>query len=281
MRRALALLSLLPLTLTAPLAAQDSAATDQLPFFLLSANRPTDSVLAYSGDLYRPLRPGEVRAASYLSEDAELLAGEALGPTAPATVRVPDQSAVVALGSAFAVRPPAGSSYQVGDTLTIVRLEPGPRGWGRIVVPTGLVVVESVGPRQTVTRLSAIYGAIRPGQAVLPTAAVRQVGAVDPLPSGPSLGSVIAPHVVRDLVMPGSELYVALGAASGVKVGDFVAIHRRPGPRLNAADATADLLARGQVLHVGTAASTVRLIEVISPVIPDASPVRVIARLPD
>jgi hypothetical protein len=281
MRTTLTLLLLVPLVAPTSLAAQDSAADrEQVPFYMRAAPKPTDGLMADRGKRYRPVRPGEVRAASFLTETAALPFGEALGTTEPPTVRVASLSAVVALGSGFAVRPPEGGSYRVGDTLMIARLDPGPRGWGQIVVPTGQVVVESIGARQTLTRITAVYGPVRSGQVVLPVPPLVDPGAVTPSDAAGPSGTVIAPQAVRELLMPGSEIYVSLGGASGVAIGDFVEIRRTPGPRLNAADATDDVLARGQILHVGTDASTVRLTRLVSPVIPAGSTVRRTAALP-
>jgi hypothetical protein len=72
-----------------------------------------------------------------------------------------------------------------------------------------------------------------------------------------------------------------MGRDDGIRLGDFVQVRRRPGPRTNAADSVDELMATAQVVHVGPRSSTIRVIEVISPEVQAGAPVVRVATLPN
>lgn len=270
--------------LTAPLAGQDQhppPSTDGTPFFLRREVPPEEALRAYTDKPYRPIRPAEARAAGFLTEQRELAMGSALGPTAPPQVKAFGSTAVTQVGSLFAVRPPVGGTYRPGDTLSVATRRAGPKGWGEVIQPTGVVVVVEVTPRQTVTEVVKIFGPMRAGQVVLPVVAVSQPGEVTPVATdaGPS-GAVIGAAEMRELIIPGGHLFIDLGADDGIRSGDFVAVRRPVTARVNAADTVEETMATGQVVHVNGASSTVKLINVLSPDIPPGTPVVRIATLP-
>ncbi len=278
MRATLLLIS--GLILAAPLAAQE-AGQDTTPFFLRKPIAPGEALKAYRYKPYRPIRQAEVRAAGFLTEGQEIAFGRALGPTSPPQVRASGSTAVSELGSNFAVTPPAGGSYQAGDTLLVATRRMGPKGWGDVVEPTGLIEVTAVGPRQTVSRVLKIYGPMRAGQVVFPAGPLPASDEVQPVPTpdGPS-GTVISPLEARDLMLPGTHLFIDLGRDDGVRIGDFVEVRRTAGPRLNAPDTLDEEMASGQVVAVNGASSTIKLIEVKSADIPAGTRVVRIATLP-
>ena len=264
------------LALATPLAAQD-----RVPDFMPQPEDAGGALKAYTERPYTPVRMGEVRAAAFLTEDMVRSWGRALGPTTPQQVRSAGSPAIAEVGSNFAVAPPVGGNYPVGDTLLVAMTLPGPQGWGASVVPTGLLEVTARNARQTLTRIVKIYGPIRPGQVVQPIEAVTNPGEVTPVPTpdGPS-GTVIGPPTPRELMMPGGQLFIALGRGDGMALGDFVQVRRRPGPRVNAADSIDELMATGQVIHVNGQSSTIRLINILAPDIAPGTPVVRVATLP-
>lgn len=265
------------LCLVAPLAGQAKT-----PDFMIAAEAREDALAVYADKPYRPLRSGEVYTAGFLTEGLELSFGEALGPVTPPQVRAGGRSAVSEVGSNFAVAPPVGGSYRVGDTLLVAMIVPGPdAAWGNSVVPTGLLEVTARSSRQTLTRVVAIFGPIRRGQAVLPVDPISNPGEVEPIasPSGPT-GQVIGPRQPRELQMPGGHLFIDLGHEDGMRLGDFVQIRRQEGPRVNAADSIDELMATAQVVHVNDRSSTIRLLNISSPAIPPGTPVVRVSTLP-
>lgn len=270
--------------LTAPLAGQDpdpAPSTDGVPFFLRREVAPEEALKAYTEKPYRPIRPVESRAAAFLTEEREMAFGIALGPTSPPQVKAFGSTAVTQIGSLFAVQPPTGGSYRPGDTLSVGTRRNGPKGWGEIIQPTGLVVVVEVTPRQTVTEVVKIFGPMREGQVVLPAVGVSQPGEVTPVPTeaGPT-GTVLGAAEMRELIIPGGHLFIDMGTDDGIRQGDFVEVRRPATMRVNAPDTVEETMATGQVVHANGASSTVKLINVQSPDVAPGTPVVRIATLP-
>lgn len=265
-----------------PLVAQEQtqADTSNVPLFLRKPTSPAEALKAYREKPYRPLRVGEVRAAPFLTDGEAMPFGVALGPTTPSEIPLNGSVAANEVGASFAIQPPKGASYQVGDTLTVARQRPGPRGWGDVVSPSGLLVVESTGTDQTVTRVAAVYGPITQGQVVYPTPSVVDPGEVQPTVTDGPGGTLIGPETVRPLVMPGSNMFIDIGRRDGLRVGDFVRIHRRAGQPTSAAFTIDAPIGLAQVVHVDDGTSTIRIIELSSPDMPAGSPVVRVATLP-
>ncbi len=263
-----------------PLGAQAPSDPDGTPFFLRKVPPPADALKAYSEQPYRPVRNGEVYSAAFLTEGREMAFGEAIGPSSVA-LSTPGGTAVTALGTAISVRPPEGGSYRVGDTLVVAEVRSGPRDWGEVVVPTGLVVVTGHAEHQALAGVVAIYGFMRGGQAVFPAAPISNPGEVRPVAvdEGPE-GAMIAPLTERELMMTGGHLFSDLGQRDGIRIGDFVEL--RSGARNDdeRPESTTELMATGQVVHVSQNSSTIKLTNVLNPALrPGAAVVRV-ATLP-
>jgi hypothetical protein len=276
--RAISALLLIALA-TPPLVAQRGDTT--LIFLRPLSKTSEDALRAYKERTYEPIRISEVRAAGFLTEGALMPFGRSLGPVTPQMVPTAGNTAAMMIGSAFAVQPPEGGRYAIGDTLIVGTSHPGPRLWGDAIIPTGMVRVVEVSERQTVTEVVTIYGPMRSGQVVFPAEPVASPGRVEPVATeGPS-GVVLASRTPRELQMPGGLLFTDLGRDDGMRLGDFVQIRRRPGPRTNAADSVDELMATAQVVHVGPRSSTIRVIEVISPEVQPGAPVVRVATLPN
>lgn len=276
------LLSLLVVSVAGPVAGQAPRLPDGTPFFLRKPEPPGEALRAYREKPYRPVRVGEIRSAGFIREDGMPPFGRALGPVSPPHITTYAAVAVMGIGSEFAVSPPEGSSYAVGDTLTVAEVYRGPRGWGDVVEPTGMLVVTGQDARQTLTRVVAVYGNLREGQAVLPTAPVADPGQVVPVPAagGPS-GEVIGVLQRGHLSQSGGHLLVDLGTEDGMRVGDFVSIRRTGERRTNTAAETVDEpMATGQVVRLGRSSGTVKPINVIAPDIVAGTRVTRVATLP-
>lgn len=273
-------LILLAVVAAAPLGAQQSDTT--LAFLRPAAQSPEDALRAYKQKPYEPVRVAEVRAAGFLTEGALIPFGRTLGMVSPPAVSTPRSPAAMMKGTRFAVRPPEGGQYAVGDTLVVAYLMPGPKEWGDIVIPTGLVRVTEVTPRQTITEVLTIFGPLRDEQVVYPAEPVASPGQVTPVPTpaGPA-GTVLAHRTPRELQMPGGLLFTDLGRDDGIRLGDFVQVRRQVMTRPNAADTVDELMATAQVVHVGPRSSTIRIIEVVSPEIQPGAPVVRVSTLPN
>jgi hypothetical protein len=269
-------LAMLVLVAALPLSAQQS---DPLAF--LRHNEATDlAFITYRDQPYSPVRSGEFRASSFLTEQRGMPFGQLLGPVDPPVVRA-TQSAEAALpGMVIAIQAPEGASYRRGDTVTLALVAPGPKGWGDIVLPTGLALVGEHTPRQTLARVIAMFGPIRFGQVVLPVEPHVNPGKVQPVPIAGPTGEVIGSEEPRELQQVGGRMFISIGRSSGIRVGDFVQIRRHSSPRINASDTIDDLVANAQVIHTGDKSSTIKLTRIIDPDIRPGAPVVRTATLP-
>jgi hypothetical protein len=93
-------------------------------------------------------------------------------------------------------------------------------------------------------------------------------------------GKVLGAREFRELKVLSTRMMINLGREQGVAPGDIFEVHRVPGPRPGAADNIDDLMARGQVVHVGDRSATILLQRVISPDIPAGMTARRVAKLP-
>ena len=274
MRSTFALISLVAVL---PLSAQRS---DPVAFLRPPREIGDPSVDAYRPPTYRPVRSGEVRSSGFLTELRQMPYGRLLGPVNPPLVRSAQTPEVSFPGTVVAVTPPQGANYRRGDTVLLAVVIPAPRGWGEIVVPTGLARIADQNPRQTLATVIEMYGPIRAGQVVLPLEPTGNPGMVQPVTiSGPT-GEIIASREPRDVAQAGGVFFANMGRAAGVRVGDFVEVRRHPGPRLNGADTVDDLIAVAQVVHVDEKSCTIKLIRVIDPDLRPGTPVVRIATLP-
>lgn len=271
------MLPILVLVAAAPLAAQQN---DPLAFLRPApiAERPLQATQEQE---YRPVRSGEVRSAGFLTERRAMPFGRVLGPVAPPVMHATESSETALPGAMIALLPPSGAAYQRGDTVMLARVIPGPAGWGDIVIPTGLVRIGDHTPRQTTGMLIATYGAVRIGQVVLPLEPFVNPGKVLPTEIAGPTGEVIVGREARELEQTGGVLFINAGRGAGMRVGDFVQLRRRAGPRLNGADTGDDVMAVAQVVRVGEKSSTIKLVRVLDPDIRSGVPFVRISTLPN
>lgn len=264
-----------------PLAAQQSAGSG-LSFLQPPRSAAADAMSTQADEpVYVPLRRGEVYAAGFLAEDG-MSFGSVLGPVRPPQVSSNRSGAMMTRGEIVAVRPPAGTTYASGDTIVLAVRRTGPKGWGDIVVPTGLARVGASDGRQTLATLLAVYGPIRRGQEAYRLEPFADRGEVMPVAVGGGLrGRILAHRDRRELAQSGSVFFVDIGRAEGMGLGDFVEIRRQPHARLNAADAIDEHVGIAQVVHVGEHSSTIRVFGLTSPDIATGAPVVRTAALPD
>ncbi len=273
--------ALTPLVLVLAAAPALSAQQQADPLAYLRPLQSADSVVHYTEIPYRPLRSGEVHTASFLTEGRAMAFGTVLGPVAAQQVQSSQTGALAMEGMIIGVRAPAGGSYQAGDSIILATTTQGPIGWGLVVTPTGIARVTGNAPHQALAVVVAVYGPIRDGQVTLPAESFSNPGVVKPVPvTGPN-GTVLGSAEPRELAQVGGELFVDVGSQAGMRLGDFVDLRSKPERRMNAADTIEELMAVGQVIHVGDRSSTVLLTRVIAPVIPAGTTVVRSATLPN
>ncbi len=198
--------------------------------------------------------------------------GQVLGPVALPAVAARQSPEMASVGSTIGIRPPMGVAYQRGDTVVLAVVMPGPKGWGEMVLPTGLAQVGNSNPRQTEAVVIAVYSTIYAGQVTLPLSPLPDLGTAQPVKADGPTGSYLFGRESGDLHQQGSEVFVDLGRPNGIRLGDFIEFRRRAVPRPEEADLIDEELATGQVVNVGEKSSTVRTVPDQGPEHPGGQP---------
>jgi len=242
------------------------------------------ALVAYADRSYRALRAGEFHSSGFLTEGNPLPLGTMVGNVEPIQIKVTTDRSYSLLNDLVAVRPPAGATYAIGDTLLVLELEHGPSRqpqWGDVVKPTGLLLVTGAAEGQMVATVLGIYGEIRNGQYVLPAERFVPGGERRAVPVANGVtGRVVMAREDHPMHHPMDVLFLDVGRQQGVSRGDIFAVMREPGDA-RADRTTPDVMATLQVVHVRERSSTVRILTVVSPDFPDRALVRQVAKLPN
>ncbi len=241
----------------------------------------TSALRTYRDQPYRALRSGEFHSAGFLTEDAALPYGTLLGTVTPPQIRNMTNRTSATLHTTVAVRAPEGATYRVGDSLLVVQLQPGPAGFGQIVLPTGMVRITEETGAQLIGTVVAVYGPIRNEQLLLPVEPFTDGGSsrAQPVADGVT-GTVLARRELRELAQPQQFLFIDRGSRDGVARGDLFEIRRAPDARNGDAGTIDELMAVVQVVHVRERSATVRIVNVISPDVPPGTPIKQVGKLP-
>jgi LysM repeat protein len=178
---------------------------------------------------------------------------------------------------------PRGLVPRLGDMYMSYVLGPELGGDnGQVVIPTGLLRIESIAPGQrTVARIMKQYGEIMLEQRLIPAPALPfPSGVVSPL-SGGARGEVVYVH--DDPVLPsiGHYVIVSLSSKNGVKPGDEVTFIDNTTGGDNSDAAPPVVAAVGQVVRATPYAASVIIVRQNQPTIKDGMPVRQTATIPE
>jgi LysM repeat protein len=261
----------------------DTAPTDMSPLFGITARRRDmeATLLAYSQQPYRPLRRAEFHSSGFLSEGQDLPFGSFQGPVAASQIAGLTSTASTALYNKVAITPPSGGSYQVGDSLLIVRIDRQIDNYGDVVVPTGMVRVTDVSRAENAAEVIAIYGSIRTGQVTLPVEQFPDPGEVRPVPISDGVeAAIIESRDQQVLKGPQDVVFISKGRSDGVAVGDLFEIRRTPEARPDGAMTIPEVMGVLQVVHVRDRSATTRVLSVVAPHVPSGTATRQVAKLP-
>lgn len=265
------------------LSAQDSAPTDLSPLFGTSARgrQMEMTLLAYSQQPYRPLRRSEFYSSGFLTEGEQLSFGKFLGPVAPSQIATLTSTASIALYAKVAIAPPSGASYQIGDSLLVVRIDRNIDHYGDVVVPTGMLRVTDISRAENTAEVIAIYGPMRTNQLTLAVERFPDPGEVRPVPISDGVeAAIIQSRDPQDLKGPQDVIFINKGKADGVAPGDLFEVRRQAAIRSDGAATVPEAMAVLQVVHVRDHTATTRVLSVISPDIAPGTGARQIAKLP-
>ena len=259
----------------------DTDATDMSALFSQSRRNSVmrETLRAYSDQPYRPLRRSEFYSSGFLTEGHDLPYGRLTGRVTPQQISVISDRVSGLLYTEMTVTPPAGATYQVGDSLLILERGDAINSFGDILMPTGLARVLDIRAGHYVVSIVAVYGAVRNGQLVLPAehftdaGSARAVAIADGVQTR-LLGSAIA----RPLKKPQDVLFIDKGRKDGVAPGDIFELRRTA--KVSGEDVVPEVIATLQVVHVGERTATTRILSVTSPNLRAGTEGRQIAKLP-
>ncbi len=242
--------------------------------------RPGITMGGAGTDFDRPVRRVEFYAAGFLTEGEELPWGDVLGA---AGSRASDRIATASSATIFEqieIRAPESALYQVGDSLLVASVRRVISGWGKVVVPSGIVRVTTVSGRRVLAQVLTQFGVVLSHQSSLPLEAFTDPGNVSPLPvEGGIAGSVIQ---VRDRhPVPGQQdiVFVDFGRADGVVPGDIFEIVK-PASLDPLPDAPQDRVAILRIVHVRERSSSGMLMQLYRTGVAPGATVRLIRKMP-
>lgn len=229
----------------------------------------------------RPLHRTDFYSSGFLTEGESFPFGRVDGPVMPSQIPTNEPRSTTTLYSKIAVDPPAGGTYQVGDSLLLAKVTQRLEGYGHVVEPRGLARVVQVSEGAPIAEVVAVYGEILPGQAALPAEKFTDPGAVRPVPVSDGVtASVIGWPGRRELKGSGIVLFLDKGKRDGVAPGDVFEVRRKAGRHRDGSVTIADVMATLQVVHVRDRTATTRVLGVASPDIPLGTHAFQVAKLP-
>lgn len=240
---------------------------------------PTISPLALAAQ--KPLRRGEFYSSGFLTEGRKLPFGRLLGGITPSQIRASDAGAAITLFTTVAVQPPAGVTYQIGDSLLVGELAGRFDGYGEAFRPTGLLRITGTPGGKYLATVLAVYGPIRPGHRVLPAEHFPEVGdaAAEAVSDGVR-ATVLGGPEPQELKGMQDVLFLDKGGKDGVAPGDVFEVRRTPHTTASGAVRTDELMAVLQVVRVGEHTATTRILRVVSPDIAVGTAARQTGKLP-
>ena len=168
------------------------------------------------------VRPGEYEAAPYVvADDKPLGAGKVIGPMDVPALGLSSDAGFRTFERIY-ITVPAGNEPAVGDTLVVARTDATIIDVGRVVEPTGMMRIDSLGSgNHAIATIVKQFAAIVPGQSILPPGRSFESTTVRPI-TGEYPVSAKLLWVKGSPRLPSVQTYVVLSAAeaAGVRLGD-------------------------------------------------------------
>ncbi len=228
------------------------------------------------------VRPGEVQAAPYADRDGGPKdAGRLVASADRPGIKTSIERIKYQLNDALYVALPKGSVARLGDTYMSYVLGPDLGDFGEVVIPTGILRIESVTPgERALARIIRQFGEIELEQrlttvpaATFPTGSLMAV-------AGGTRGKVIYVH--EEPVLPSIGHYVLISPSSknGIKIGDEITFIDNSTGMDNETSAPPVVAAVGQVVRVTPYATSVIIVRQVQPTVRDGMWVRLTGTTP-
>lgn len=238
--------------------------------------------LTFVGDTaYRAVRAGEYYSAGFVTEGERLNTGVLLGTLETPAIRRATNRSTATVFTDVLIRPPAGDSLRRDDLVLAVRRGREIRGFGEVMVPTGLVrITGDAADGNVAGQVVAAYALIVNGQEVLRVAPFQPSSTARPVDVAEGLeASVIGLRDQEEVAAPQAVLFLDKGAEDGVRLGDVFLVS---GPSREPGVSGGTIREQARVLVVNTRArtSTAIVLQVTQPDVRTGSSARLIRRLP-
>lgn len=229
------------------------------------------------------VRSGEFTSAPFATPaNGPAWSGRVIESVATASVNVVREDRAFQLAEPVSITPPSGAPAVVGSRYLVIRPGPTVAGVGQIVIPTGVVRVQTVERgKSPVAEVTQIFDAMRPGQGLIPYERIR----LDTLarPSAVANGPLTSVQfLLSDPVLPTIQAYLVLGnkGVPNVKLGDVFALIRPAAPGAGGAQVPEETIATAQVVRVTAQGITAVLTGQTTGAIKVGTPARLAARMP-
>ncbi len=176
---------------------------------------------------------------------------------------------------------PRGYVARLGDTYMSYVLGPDLGDFGQVVIPTGIVRVESLPSGQgAVARIIRQFAEIKLDQRVIPAPDLPSpTGTLAPVVGG-TRGKVVYVHNEPVLPSIGHYVLISPNAKNGVHVGDEITFIDNSTGREDEDPAPPVIAGIGQVVRVTQYAATAIIVRQVQPTIRDGMPVRLTGKMP-
>lgn len=235
---------------------------------------------ATGGDVYRyrPVRRGEFYAAGFLTEGESFPWGRVRGDAdEPAETRSTETSST-AIYQSVELEAPDGGTYQPGDSLLVAGLGRDVPGWGKVVVPSGIVRVTHVQGRDILAEVIMQFNRVVDGQVTLPLEPFHDPGFTTPVPVENGLTArIIAPRDIHPVPNQQNIMFLDAGRTQGVALGDLFQVWE---PLSAARGETQQPVALLQVVHLRERSASALIVQIYQPGIQPGQPVRLIRKMP-
>jgi hypothetical protein len=231
---------------------------------------------AYAEQPYRPLRRGEFYSAGFLTEREHLPWARVIGTTEkPAIPRLTERASAIQF-ERVVVEPPPQTSYHVGDSLLLARVDRDEGDWGDVVVPVGVARVVEVARKQLLAEVVMQFGRIHDGHLALPLEPFKDPGEARPTPVTEGLrGGVITQRDLHTIAISQQYVFINRGRADGVVPGDVFQIYTG-----QAGAPSEDVRAVVEIVHTREHSCSGLILALKNPKLDPGLPVRLVRKMP-
>ncbi len=167
-------------------------------------------------------------SAGFLTEQERFAWIEVLGAVDRSTLSTLRATSSATVFENVRMLAPRDATYQVGDSLLLARLSRVVSGWGRVVVPTGIVRVIAVDGRNLTGQIGVQFERIADGQFAIPLSTYSDPGNVRAVQIENGMrGSIIAVRDLHPVPKVQDFVFVDRGRADGIAPGDIFEVLAR------------------------------------------------------